>query len=1019
MRSIQKYWEDPQTLHVNCEPPRAYFIPYHDERAALTGKRGMSRFFIGLSGSWKFAYHESVADVPDGFYAADYDAAEWDALPVPANWQMFGYDIPNYTNVNYPYPCDPPYVPNDNPAGLYVRDFEIEPPADDDDTALVFEGVDACFYVWVNGEFVGYSQVSHATSEFAISRFLRLGQNRLAVMVLKWCDGSYLEDQDMWRMSGIFRDVYLLRRPAQRIADLFVTTDLSDDLNEATLRCDITMADAAPSTVRAVLNDAGGNRVAEQSLDIAGTGTLSIAVENPALWSAEVPTLYQLLLFHGPEVILQKVGFRAITVQDSAILINGKAVKFKGVNRHDSHPELGHAVPLEHSRRDLLLMKRYNINAVRTSHYPNDARFLDLCDELGLYVIDEADLESHGTEPVGDFSMLSKDPQFEAAYLDRAQRLVERDKNHACIVMWSMGNESGYGRNHVVMAEWAKQRDRSRLIHYEGAFCPRITRDESTECLDVYSRMYPSIAEMTQLVEQGEETRPYLLCEYAHAMGNGPGDLKDYWDVIYQHPQLVGGFVWEWTDHAVKTATPDGTPYYAYGGDLGDQPNDGNFCMDGLVYPDRTPHTGLRELQQVIAPVKTEAVDLQAGDIRVTNLYDVLDLSHLTLYWTVERDGRPTQSGNVAHLTLKPQHSQAITLPYTLPEQATGRYFLTVSYRLNTATEWADKGAEIAFHQFELPAATPNKAAFALSTMPALRLAETERTITLAGRDFRYEFDTHSGAFRQLTYRGAHLVAAPPTFTVWRAPTDNDRNIKHAWMREGYDRLATHVYAVTVLERNERHAAIQVEYSLGGYIQKPVLRGTCVWTVYGSGDIVLRTQAAVREGLPFLPRFGLQVRMPKGHEQVEYFGYGPRESYIDKRWSARKSRFAATVDGLHEDYLMPQENGSHYATEWAAVTDARGLGLLWIGLDEFSFNASHFTPEDLTAAMHPHELTRRDETIVHLDYMMSGLGSNSCGPELLPQYRLTQTNIDFAVRLKPVCTEEVSVIELVNSAFSS
>ena len=1013
---VEKYWEDPNTLHVNCEPPRANFIPYADEKTAKTGKRGMSEFFTSLNGSWKFQYHESVATVEEGFYATDYDTgASWDDLMVPSNWQMSGYDIPHYTNVRYPYPCDPPFVPNANPAGLFVRDFNIEELESEKNNYLVFEGVDSCFYVWINGEFVGYSQVSHMISEFDVSAYLKAGQNRLAVMVLKWCDGSYLEDQDMWRLSGIFRDVYLLSRDKRHIADFFVTTELSEDFTQGNVICDVGMSDEANSSVRTVLKDIQGNTVSEQTIDLSKQGRCEIPVQNPALWSAEVPNLYELVLFHGNEVVVQRIGFRKVEIVGPAIQINGKQVKFKGVNRHDSHPESGHTVSVAHMRQDLLIMKRHNVNAVRTSHYPNDPRFLDLCDELGFYVIDEADLETHGAETAGDFSMISKDPQFEQAYLDRMRRMVERDKNHACIVMWSLGNESGYGENHLKMAKWTKERDNTRLIHYEGAFSPACRHELDTSPLDVHSRMYPSLAEMTAVVEGSEENRPYVLCEYCHAMGNGPGDLKDYWDLIYQHPQLVGGFVWEWTDHAVKTITPDEKPFYAYGGDFGDQPNDGNFCMDGLVYPDRRPHTGLLELKQVTAPVRTEAVNSERGEFKVTNLYDFRDLAHLELFWKIEKDGALIESGKIAQLSVAPHESQTISLAYAMPQRADGRYLLLLSYRLKRPTEWADAGHEIVFQQFELPVARPEKAPVACKNMPVLRIGDNMKTISIDGSDFCYHFDKYAGAFTSISYRGVELLAAPTVFTVWRAPTDNDRNIKHKWRKEGYDRLDTHVYSSRIASQDEQHIVIDVDFSLGGYITKPVLRGNCVWTIYGSGDIVLHTQVKVREGLPFLPRFGLQLVMPKGNESAEYFGYGPHESYIDKRWSTWKSRFSNTVDGMHEDYLMPQENGSHYATEWALVSNVLGMGLLCIGMEDFSFNVSHFTPADLTAAQHPHELTRRDETIVHLDYMNSGVGSNSCGPELLPQYRLSQNEIDFKLRLKPVSKEELSLLDVVNT----
>ncbi|MGI6705594.1 MAG: glycoside hydrolase family 2 TIM barrel-domain containing protein [Clostridia bacterium] len=1014
MISVEKYWENPSILHVNCESPRSYFIPYENEMKAKKGNRGDSKFFQSLNGVWKFKYHDSVYHVEDGFYAQGFDASGWDNLIVPSNWQMDGYDKPQYTNVNYPYPFDPPYVPDNNPAGLYVRDFHVTD-LEEKDIYLVFEGVDSCFYLWINGQFVGYSQVSRMTSEFNITKFLHQGKNRIAVMVLKWCNGSYLEDQDMFRLSGIFRAVYLLYRDKAHISDIFVKTELNPTYTEGISKWGIELKDGVTANVRAVLKDIYGNTLYDEVGHIAGKGMMETKVTNPDLWSAETPNLYELYLYLGNEVILQKVGFRDIRIKDSVILINGKAVKFKGVNRHDSHPELGHTTPLYHMRNDLLIMKRHNINAVRTAHYPNDPRFLELCDQMGFYVIDEADLETHGCGPAGDIHMISRDPQFEMAYLDRMQRMVERDKNRPCVIFWSLGNESGYGENHMRMAEWAKNRDSSRLIHYEGA-TGWGRNDLDTSCIDVYSRMYPPIAEMEDLILNDEtEKRPYILCEYSHAMGNGPGDLQDYWDLMYKYDRFAGGFVWEWTDHAVKTTTPDGIEYYGYGGDFGDVPNDGNFCMDGLVYPDRTPHTGLLELKNVIAPVRTEAIDLKKGEFKITNLYDFVNLSILSLSWRLEKDGEVIESGELEELDIPPHESLKVRIPYTLPEKWDGRYFLKISYLQNIDTEWADRGYEVAFAQFELPAGKVEKALYSKAAMPSLAIEKNGKEIIIEGVDFKYVFDTHCGSFTSIVYQGVPMISQKPVFNVWRAPTDNDRNIVHKWREAGYDRLETKLYGLEVICEDDKHITLCCDFSLAAYTRKPVLKGKAYWTVYGSGDILLDTQVELRDDLPFLPRFGLQLTMPKGNKLVEYFGYGPHESYIDKRRSTWKSRFASTVDAMHENYLMPQENGSHYATEWATVTNLLGMGLLFVGMEDFSFNASHYTPEDLTKAMHPHELTRRDETIVHLDYMNSGVGSNSCGPELLPQYRLSQKKIDFKLRIKPIFKDDISLLDEINT----
>lgn len=1016
MPFVEKYWEDPRVLHLNCERPHAYFIPYDGESKAVKGVRGTSAFFESLNGSWKFKYYETVRDIEDGFYAPDFDAGPWDSLTVPSNWQMHGYDRPHYTNVNYPYPCDPPFVPDDNPAGLYIRDFKLDNAAAAGNTCLVFEGVDSCFYLWVNGVFAGYSQVSHMTSEFDVTRYLKPGGNRIAVMVLKWCDGSYLEDQDMWRLSGIFRDVYLLSREKVHISDVFLKPGLNADFSRGTLECGMEIKGGAPAKVRAVLKDAEGGTVGDRTADISGSGSFEFEVTAPKLWSAEKPYLYDLFLYSGAEVILLKAGFRRIEVRDSVLRINGAPVKFKGVNRHESHPGLGHTVPLDYMKKDLYLMKRHNINAIRTSHYPDDPRFLELCDELGFYLIDEADLECHGVGAVKDKDMLAKSPLYAEAFLDRMQRMVERDKNHPCVVIWSLGNESGFGENHVRMAEWAKGRDGSRLIHYEGACWVEEAHRVDNSVLDMLSNMYPSIETITNdILGREGDLRPLVLCEYSHAMGNGPGDLKEYWDLFYQTPRLAGGFVWEWCDHAMQARTPEGVEFLAYGGDFGDKPNDGNFCMDGLVYPDRTPHTGLLELKNVIAPVRVEAADLNAGDIKITNLYDFTDLSGLALNWRIEKDGALAQAGGVESLDIPPQGSKIVNLKYTMPGRADGRYFLTVSFTRKTDTLWAEKGYEIAFEQFELPTGPVEKTVLDKAQMPSLQVVKTEKEILVGGPDFRYVFSRHYGAFTSIRYNGVEMLCARPRFNVWRAPADNDRNIRQKWAGEGFDRLDTHVYSVAVAGEDEKHISIRTEFSLGGYTNKPVIRAAAVWTVYGSGDIILDTGARVREGVPFLPRFGLQLHMPGGNERVEYFGYGPHESYMDKCRSTRKGRFEATVDSMHEDYLMPQENGSHYATEWAAVTDPLGMGLLFAGMDDFSFNASHYTPEDLTDAMHPHELRRRKETVVNVDYKMSGVGSNSCGPELMPQYRLSERDICFKLRIRPVFKEELPLIDAVNT----
>ncbi len=1026
MLTLPRYWEDPNTLHIGCEKPRAYYIPYESREEALRGVREEARSVTMLTGTWLFRYHDSVEEIDEQFHEEGYDASGWDTIPVPANWQMHGYDRPHYTNVNYPFPCDPPFVPNENPAGLYLRDFHLTDPGNREH-ALVFEGVDSAFCVWVNGTFVGYSQVSHATSEFNVSKYLKAGKNRIAVLVLKWCDGSYLEDQDMWRLSGIFREVYLLSREPVHIRDVFARTTLNADLSEGRIRCEVLCTEGGAANVSALLTDSAGEPIAEESVLVNREGSVAFTVPSPELWSAEQPVLYRLYLQCGGEVILFHIGFRRIEVKDSVIYLNGVAIKLKGVNRHESHPELGHAVPYHHMVSDLLLMKQHNINAVRTSHYPDDPRFLHLCDQLGLYVIDEADLESHGTANAGDVNMLPKDPSYAAAFLDRMERLVEPDKNHPCVIIWSLGNESGFGENHRAMALWARKRDGSRLIHYERVFHPDVLTTvedpvAQTTFLDVYSRMYPPIAWITdEFLKDARESRPLILCEYSHAMGNGPGDLNDYWDLFYAEPRLAGGFVWEWTDHAVKTSTPDGVGFFAYGGDFGDMPNDGNFCMDGLVYPDRTPHTGLLELKNVISPVRVRGVDLTSGKIEVLNRLDFSSLSHLVLNWQVDRDGQTVQSGEIQDLDVPPHGKGTFTLPYVLPAADEGRYFLKVYSTLARDTPWASRGHEVGFDQFELPVPRKPNTVLRRKEMQTPKLVRTAAGMRLSGADFVYTFDLPHVMLGSAVFQGKELLAGPQTIDLWRAPTDNDRYIEVQWKAEGYDRIRMHTYEVRTAEVGGGVAILNTRFSLGGYIGRPVFRGEAQWTVYGTGDIVLRLQGNFREGLPFLPRFGLRFPMAAGAEIADYFGYGPHESYVDKHRSTWKGRFTQRVDTMHEEYLKPQENGSHYRTEWAQITDDTGIGMLFVGMDEFSFNASHYAPEDIASSRHPHELwpKKRPETIVHIDHAMSGLGSASCGPDLLEKYRFSEKSVDFAVRLRPIFGASRGIPRAVNTVLET
>ncbi|MDU4696160.1 MAG: glycoside hydrolase family 2 TIM barrel-domain containing protein [Paenibacillus sp.] len=1008
---LNREWENLSCLHIGRLPARASFIPYANAETARTGKRGRSPHYQTLNGMWKFRYHERVREVDGRFFEADTDAGAWDDLIVPSCWQTNGYDQLHYTNVNYPIPYDPPYVPDDNPAGAYVRDFNLPEAWTKKKTHIVFEGVNACFYLWVNGRFVGYSQGSRIPAEFDLSPFVAAGRNRIAVLVLKWCDGTYLEDQDVWRFSGIYRDVYLLSRDTAHIRDVFNQPLLSGDLTEGKLRSEIETT--GNLTVQAEIWDPSGKLVGRQEAQIDGKGTIELDVPQPQLWNAEQPRLYELFLTAGQEVLRFRMGFKKVEIVDGIFRINGRAVKLKGVNRHDSHPELGQTIPVNHMIADLKLMKRHNVNTIRTSHYPNDPKFLDLCDEYGFYVIDEADLECHGVTRTGEleegvFHKLSKAPEWREAFVERAVRMVERDKNHASVIIWSMGNESGYGPNHMAMAEWTKARDASRPVHYEGAD-PRYYSDPNTSCLDMDSRMYASVKEIERYALDENSTKPLFLCEYSHAMGNGPGDLQDYWNVIYRYPKLMGGCVWEWCDHGIAAETPDGQRYFAYGGDFGEQPNDGNFCIDGLVFPDRRPHTGLLELKQVIAPVHIDAEDAGQGRFRVLNRYDFSNLSHLAVSWKLEREGEVLQQGRSGLLTAEPGKTQELNLPYDLPQEVPGPFVLTCSVRQQQDTAWAEEGYEIAFYQFELPGAQ----GVLRQELPVIReyaafmkAEEQEGRLTVTGFDFEHVFDLKLGMPLQITKQGVPLLSRPARFNLWRAPMDNDMHIRKEWEAAGLHHTAMKVYASRWEPKPDASVEIRVDFSLASYTFEPFVRGSAVWTVEGTGEVKLAVHADVRENLPFLPRFGLELTMPKGTEEIEYYGFGPHESYIDKRASVRKGKYLLSVDDMFENYVMPQETGSRYGTDWAIASNVQGMGLRFTAGEPFSFQALHYTAEDLTAAQHTYELQRRPETIVTLDYRMSGAGSGSCGPQLAEPYQFAEKSFDFAVTIQPVFKEE-------------
>ncbi|MCD7783317.1 MAG: DUF4981 domain-containing protein [Firmicutes bacterium] len=1029
------YYKTQKTLHVGCEEPHAYFIPFASKSKAEKGLRSGSAYFKLLSGDWNFRFYKSVHDVED-FTTGDFDTAGMDKITVPKSWQMYterGYDVPNYTNVAYPYPLDPPHVPDENPCGLYVRDFTLteDSLANEKMAYLTFEGVDSCFYVWVNDKFVGYSQVSHMTSEFLIDEYINVGKNTIKVLVLKWCDASYMEDQDKWRLSGIFRDVYILMRDAAHIVDIFAKPVPDEQFENGNLTVELTahlpshLPANQPLDVQYELVSPAGETIASGSAEVSENGgAFTVEVPKVSLWSDEIPTLYSLYLHSGEEYIMLPIGFKRIEVKNKVVYINGKKVKVKGVNRHDSHPLLGSATPVEHMRRDLLIMKAHNVNMIRTSHYPNDPRLLAMADELGIYICDESDIETHGMRP---WARISDDPEWEEAYVDRARRMVERDKNHASVIFWSLGNESGLGCNHYAMSKYIHERDGSRLVHYEGAAVHYTGGKSMSDLVDIESHMYTSPEGAVDYCKNKNYPLPFFLCEYSHAMGNGPGDLKDYWDAVYANDEFFGGCVWEFIDHSVAVGDKYRSPSYTYGGDFGDFPNDGNFCVDGLVYPDRRPHTGLLELKEAIKPFAIKDIDCAKGKFRLKNLRLFRDLSDCVLFWSLESNGKSIASGVTEPLAIRPQYTRAFSLNYG-KAKLEGTLYLNLSVRQIGETPWAPAGYEIGSVQLELPVMESEKHSHCGRSLPAPTVYSDEHIIKVTAGETVYTFDKVSGSVVGINDGGCDMITSPIVPTVWRAPTDNDRNIEGEWRRRGFDRTYVKCYECDILPSEYKKVAVKAKISLGGYTQSPVLHADVTYTVSPCGKLTVKYEADVdtiaedrrrnereeREGRShhrdtiFLPRFGAEIKMPEGTEQMRYFGYGPYESYIDKRLASRMGEFSSTVHESYEPYVHPQENSSHYGTRWAIVSSVAGHGLMFtMENTPFSFTASHYSSQSLTTARHHYELVPEAETTVNIDYKQSGIGSNSCGPALGRRYRFDDEKFTFEFSIRPVTAGEV------------
>ena len=1052
-------WENPQLIASHRRPAHASGWPYPDEAAALSRDPRRSPWVLDLDGRWRFHLAPNPQTLPADFYARDFDASGWDELEVPGNWTMQGYDKPVYCNVQMPIPNTPPFVPeDDNPTGLYRRAFDLPAEWAGRRVILRFEGVDSAFYVWVNGQVVGFSKDSRLPAEFDITDCVQAGTNTVATEVIRWSDGSYLEDQDMWRLPGLFRSVRVYSLPDVYLADVFAQPTLDAALQDGQL--------TVVARLGGALGKSDGYRVEMQLFDAAGVPvferyvgetyhpsdyrpphvTVRQPVRAPHHWSHETPALYTLVVVlrdaggRPVQHTAHRVGFRRVEVRGRELLINGRAVLIRGVNRHEHDDRRGKALTLESMLADIRLMKQHNFNAVRTSHYPNDERWYDLCDEYGLYVWDEANLETHAL-----YNRLCHDPEWRPAFLERGARMGERDKNHPSVVVWSLGNESGYGANHDAMAGWIRGYDPSRPIHYEGAIAADWHGGRLAS--DIVCPMYPSIDRLVDYARDPRADRPLIMCEYAHAMGNSVGNLKEYWDAIEAYPGLQGGFIWDWVDQGLMKTDADGRPYWAYGGDFGDVINDMNFCLNGLIFPDRTVHPAMAEARKLFQPVAVRAVDLEAGRVEIVNKHDFITLAYLHGSWELAVDGEVVQAGPLPRLRTRPGLSEQVQLPYRRPRLEPGaECFLTLRFRLpdddqggalsagrdlpawarpDSTTEsaatarsnlaWAGPGQEVAWEQFPLPWTGSAPRPRPVAEPDALKLSQAAEHLRLEGARWTAEFDRATGQLTGYAWDGQRLLQSGPRLNLWRAPTDNDGfkwnpdepgKLLTLWRQAGLDRLRHSLAALDVHPTSPHTVTVAVATVVQAAGVAAGFRHAAAYTFTGDGAVRLDHHVQCFGALPPLPRLGVALLVPAGFETFTWLGRGPHENYVDRKAGAPVGLYRGTVDEQFVPYIMPQENGNKSDVRWAALTNAAGAGLLVAGQPLLQVSVSHFSSDALYRARHRPELVRQPETWFNLDLLQSGLGGASCGPRTLDQYLVWPGEYRFSLLLRPVSPGE-------------
>ena len=1014
-------WENPAVFGRNKEPAHCTYVPYADKKTALENNPAQSPFYLSLNGTWKFSWVRKPADRPLDFCKSDYDVSQWNDIIVPSNWELQGFGVPIYTDVDYPFPANPPHIPHDyNPVGSYRRSFTVPDNWQERQVFLHFGGVKSAMYVWVNGMKVGYSQGSKTPAEFNITQYLRKGKNTLGVEVYRWSDGAYLEDQDYWKISGIERDVFLFSIPSVNIRDFFVLGELDEDYENGTLKVAVCVRNSLSETsdryyVCLELFDADEKPVfkalVRKEIKFSKPEEAEIRfeqfVKDPAKWTAETPNLYSLILSledntgKAVEIVSSKVGFRKVEIREEQLLVNGVPVLIKGVNRHEHEPMTGRVVSEEYMIKDIRLMKRFNINAVRTSHYPNVPRWYELCDQYGLYVVDEANIESHGMGYDPDRT-LGNNPEWKAAHLDRTISMVERDKNHPSIIIWSLGNEAGDGVNFRATYDWIKKRDPSRPVQYEQAG----TRSHT----DIVCPMYRQIHHLKEYLRKGLSNRPLIMCEYAHAMGNSVGNLQDYWDFFDKHKQLQGGFIWDWVDQGLFKKNEEGEEFWAYGGDFGppDTPSDKNFCINGLVFPDRKLHPHIWEVKKVYQYIKVKPVDLKTGKVEISNRYDFINLEMVDMSWTIFGDDKKIAQGKWPQLDIAPHKSKVITLLVPKIQPLRGvEYFLNLSFKTKDETSLIPKGHEVAWEQFKLPFYKPS-AKTDTSNFAEVKLDYTNKFIKIKGENFTVSVDKRTGEITSFVYEGTEFVRTGPVPNFWRAPTDNDFGCNmqerlKIWREAGTKRTVDKVAAKQV---NDSEIQIDVAATLpaGGS------KYCTTYRIFGSGDIVIKSSFEPGStDLPEIPRFGMTMTLPVAFDSITWYGRGPHENYWDRKTGAAVGVYRMKVMDLYHPYIRPQENGNRTDVRWVALTNDKGAGLLAVGMPLLSISASHFMNEDFDAGLrkqqrHAYHIKRRDLVTLNLDYKQMGVGGDTSWGDRArphPEYTLPVKEYSYSLRLRP------------------